>query len=62
MEMLIDLPGGARLYAHFGSFTFQTGQPPRGHALTPFEMFLSSIGACAGKNVVDFCQKRKPTT
>ncbi len=58
MEMLIDFPGGSRVDAHFGNFTVPTDQPPTGSAPSPFEVFLSSIGTCAGIYVLGFCQQR----
>lgn len=58
MEMLIDFPGGARVDAHFGSFTVHTDQPPAASAPTPFATFLASIGTCAGIYVLGFCQQR----
>ncbi len=58
MEMLIDFPGGSRVDAHFGNFTVATDQPPVASAPTPFAMFLSSIGTCAGIYVLGFCQQR----
>jgi hypothetical protein len=52
MELVIDFPGGAKVDAHFGSYTVKTDQPPAGggdgSAPTPFGVFLASIGACAG--------------
>lgn len=62
MEMIIDFPGGAKVDAHFDSFTVQTDQPPRGggegSAPMPFDLFLASIGTCAGIYVLGFCRKR----
>jgi ribosomal protein S12 methylthiotransferase accessory factor len=62
MEMIIDFPGGAKVDAHFGSFTVKTDQPVRGggdgSAPAPFELFLASIGTCAGIYVLGFCQQR----
>lgn len=58
MEMIIDFPGGSRVDAHFGSFTVATDQPPMASAPTPFAVFLSSIGTCAGIYVLGFCQQR----
>ena len=58
MEMLIDFPGGSRVDAHFGSFTVATDQPPTSSAPTPFAVFLSSIGTCAGIYVLGFCRQR----
>jgi ribosomal protein S12 methylthiotransferase accessory factor len=62
MELIIDFPGGAKVDAHFGPFTVRTDQPPQGggenSAPTPFDLFLSSIGTCAGIYVLGFCRKR----
>jgi putative redox protein len=58
MEMVIDFPGGSRVDAHFGPFTVQTDQPPAACAPTPFALFLSSIGTCAGIYVLGFCRQR----
>jgi putative redox protein len=62
MEMIIDFPGGARVDAHFGGLTVHTDQPPsgggEGSAPTPFAVFLSSIGTCAGIYVLGFCRQR----
>jgi ribosomal protein S12 methylthiotransferase accessory factor len=62
MEMVIDFPGGARVDAHFADYTVKTDQPPigggEGSAPTPFQIFLASIGACAGIYVLGFCQQR----
>jgi putative redox protein len=58
MEMIIDFPGGSRVDAHFGSFTVATDQPPVASAPSPFEVFLSSIGTCAGIYVLGFCNQR----
>ena len=66
MEMLIDFPGGARVDAHFGPYTVPTDQPPMGggagSAPTPFAVFLSSIGTCAGIYVLGFCNQRNLPT
>ncbi len=62
MDMLIDFPGGARVDAHFGPYTVSTDQPPagggQGLAPTPFAVFLSSLGTCAGIYVLGFCRSR----
>jgi len=58
MEMIIDFPGGAKVDAHFGSFTINTDQPPSGTAPTPFATFLASLGTCAGIYVLGFCKQR----
>ena len=58
MELLIDFPGESRVDAHFGKFTVATDQPPVASAPSPFDLFLSSIGTCAGIYVLGFCRQR----
>ena len=58
MEMIIDFPGGSRVDAHFNGLTVPTDQPPAASAPSPFEVFLSSIGTCAGIYVLGFCRQR----
>ncbi len=62
MEMVIDFPGGKKVDAHFGGLIVKTDQPVvaggGGASPTPFEVFLSSIGTCAGIYVLGFCQQR----
>jgi putative redox protein len=62
MELVISFPGGARVDASFDGFTVMTDQPPmgggEGSAPTPFAVFLSSIGTCAGIYVLGFCKQR----
>ena len=58
MEMIIDFPGGSRVDAHFGQFSVPTDQPPESSAPTPFATFLSTIGTCAGIDVLGFCRQR----
>jgi ribosomal protein S12 methylthiotransferase accessory factor len=58
MELLIDFPGDSRVDAHFGKFTVATDQPPMASAPSPFDVFLSSIGTCAGIYVLGFCRQR----
>ncbi|MCC6500925.1 MAG: OsmC family protein [Anaerolineales bacterium] len=66
MEILIDFPGGARVDAHFDGHTVKTDQPATGggedSAPTPFEVFLASIGACAGIYILGFCRQRNLPT
>jgi ribosomal protein S12 methylthiotransferase accessory factor len=62
MEMLIDFPGGQKVDAHFGPFTVETDQPPASSAPSPFEIFLASIGTCAGIYVLGFCHQRELPT
>ncbi len=62
MEMIIDFPGGARVDAHFRGHTLPTDQPAQGggedSAPMPFEVFLASIGTCAGIYILGFCRQR----
>ena len=66
MELVIDFPGGARVDASFGPYTVMTDQPPQGggegSAPTPFAVFLSSLGTCAGIYVLGFCKQRGLST
>jgi putative redox protein len=62
MEMMIDFPGGSRVDAHFGNFIVATDQPPVASAPSPFEIFLASIGTCAGIYVLGFCKQRNLPT
>ncbi len=62
MEMKIYFPGGKRVYADYGGFTIETDQPARGggddSAPAPFDLFLASIGTCAGIFALGFMQQR----
>ena len=62
MEMIIDFPGGAKVDAAFMGFRVQTDQPTLGGgdntAPTPFQVFLASLGTCAGIFVLGFCRQR----
>ena len=66
MEMIVDFPGGAKVDAHFGTYSVKTDQPPagggEGSAPAPFEIFLASIGTCAGIYVLGFCRQRGLST
>lgn len=62
MEILIDFPGNSRVDAHFDNFSIPTDQPPTASAPTPFAVFLSSIGTCAGIYVLGFCKQRNLPT
>lgn len=60
-EMEITFPGGARVDAAYGPNIIRTDQsPPRGEgsAPAPFDLFLASLGTCAGIYVLSFCQQR----
>jgi ribosomal protein S12 methylthiotransferase accessory factor len=61
-EMIVTLPGGKRVDTTIGNHVIRTDQPTTGggedSAPTPFDLFLASIGTCAGIFVAGFCQKR----
>jgi ribosomal protein S12 methylthiotransferase accessory factor len=61
-EIRITFPGGKRVEAHLGSRVIKTDQSPAhggdGSAPEPYDLFLASIGACAGAYVLGFCQAR----
>jgi len=62
MSMTITFPGGAAVDAHFKNFTVHTDQSVQygglGAAPEPFDLFLASLGACAGLFALRFCQQR----
>jgi ribosomal protein S12 methylthiotransferase accessory factor len=62
MEMRITLAGGKKVDVEYKGFTVRTDQPREaggeGSAPSPFELFLASMGACAGFYVLSFCQER----
>ncbi len=61
-EIEITLPGGRRVDAHVRGHVLHTDQPVTNGgedaAPSPFELFLASIGTCAGIFVQGFCAKR----
>lgn len=62
MTMQISFPGGLAVDATYRARTIHTDQPVeeggRGTALSPFDLFLVSIGTCAGFYVLRFFQER----
>lgn len=62
MQMRVYFPGGKRVYADYNGMTIHTDQPTgaggNGSAPTPFDLFLASLGTCAGIYVLGFCQQR----
>ncbi len=61
-EIVVTLPGGRRVDAHLRGHVVHTDQPKdnggEDTAPSPFELFLASIGTCAGIFVQGFCAKR----
>ncbi len=66
MQMEVSFPGGKRVDAAYKGFTVATDQPASeggdGSAPEPFDLFLASLGTCAGVYVVYFCESRDIST
>jgi putative redox protein len=66
MNMEVVFSGGKKVTARFKGYTVTTDHPKdsggEGTAPNPFELFLTSIGCCAGYYVLAFCQERKIPT
>jgi putative redox protein len=60
--MEITLDGGKVITAHINGHELRTDQPVKAggenSAPTPFDLFLASIGTCAGIYVKMFCEQR----
>lgn len=60
--MEIRFTGGQKVEAFYKGFTIRTDQPEAeggdNSAPSPFDLFLSSIGTCAGFYVLNFCRER----
>jgi ribosomal protein S12 methylthiotransferase accessory factor len=61
-EMTISLGPGKRVAANYGDFSIDTDQSAKNggdaSAPEPFDLFLASLGTCAGIYVLGFCQSR----
>jgi ribosomal protein S12 methylthiotransferase accessory factor len=61
-EIKVTFPGGFRVDAEYKGFTVKTDQPVHaggeGAALSPFDLFLTSIATCAGYYVLAFSRER----
>ena len=66
MSIQISFPGGAQVAAKIDDFEVMTDQPVEdgggGTAPAPYDLFLASIGTCAGIYVLRFCQERNLAT
>ena len=66
MDLNVTLGEGKKVSASFRGFTVVTDQPEsaggENSAPAPFELFLASIGTCAGFYVLSFCQQRNIPT
>lgn len=64
--MDITFPGGVQVNAIFDGFEIATDQPEthggRHAAPSPFDLFLASLGSCAGFYALRFCQQRELPT
>jgi ribosomal protein S12 methylthiotransferase accessory factor len=62
MLMEITLGDGVKVNAKFKNHIIKTDQPVKGggedSAPSPFDLFLASIGTCAGLYVKGFCDQR----
>lgn len=62
MDMEIFFPGGKKVNALYKGFTIPTDQPENSGgtetAPSPFDLFIASLGTCAGFYVNQFCQDR----
>lgn len=62
MEMAIHFPGGMAVDARFKGHLVHTDQPAAAggedSGPSPFDLFLASLGTCAGFYVLRFCQQR----
>ncbi len=65
-EMEISFPGGVVVESKHAGLTIRTDQPKAhgggGSAPAPFDLFLASIGTCAGFYALRFCQERNLNT
>jgi ribosomal protein S12 methylthiotransferase accessory factor len=61
-EMKVSFPGGLKVDADFLGFTVKTDQAVKSggeaSAPAPFDLFLASLGTCAGYYVLRFLEKR----
>ncbi len=66
MVLKVSFPGGKRVDASVGGHVIRTDQPVEeggeGTAAAPFDLFLASLGTCAGIYVLGFCQARGIST
>lgn len=66
MDMELRFPGGVAVDAEYKGFTVRTDQAVQagggGSAPAPFDLFLCSIGTCAGFYALRFCQERQIDT
>lgn len=65
-EIVMSFPGGRKVLAKVGNHQILTDQPERSGGddagPSPYDLFLASIGACAGFYALAFFQKRELAT
>ena len=66
MSLKVTFPGGVAVNAEYKGQIIRTDQPREhgggGAAPTPFDLFLASLGTCAGFYALRFCQERSLPT
>ena len=66
MEMKITLGNGKKVFTELNGNTIMTDQPIKSggenSAPSPFDLFLASLGTCAGIFVKSFCDQRNIPT
>jgi putative redox protein len=66
MSIKMTFPGGYAVNAHYNEFVIRTDQPESNgganSAPSPFDLFLASLGTCAGFYALRFCQERGLST
>lgn len=62
MQMEVNFAGGLKVNSTYKGFTVETDQPVdeggTNTAPEPFDLFLSSLGTCAGVYILYFCKER----
>lgn len=65
-RMEIGFSGNSKVHAKVGDFVVMTDQPVKyggeNSAPAPYDLFLASLGTCAGYYVASFCQQRGIST
>jgi len=66
MDMEVFFPGNKRVHARYKGFVIETDQPLAGggdaSAPAPFDLFMASLGTCAGIYVLSFLEQRGLST
>ena len=66
MDIEIFFAGNKKVHANLNQFIIKTDQPVKaggdGQEPSPFDLFLASLGTCAGIFVKSFCDQRNLPT